>query len=631
MSVEHIRKYLGLLEEENPFYTRGKPDLNKVSEPRGSGFQGYPMRAPTWDFAEKQKEIYQKYPDKIVYNPTGPRSFSNIDWEETEKNISGGAGTTPTTQPPSQTTQQPAPAPSEPAATGEKEYDRAGDDRALDSSQALLTQLKSDFKYKFNKDLVTNSEERTREKQQDLYDRWKKGEKGIYTPTNPTKYPNAKWFHLNAFDASNISAKEEEWLKSVGWVRTNKVNDPVHFAYAGKPAPRPMTPEKKAWIESTKKNNPNIDDEQLSDHYDKFIYEPKSTQSNKPQPTKTQTTKTEKPNVITDPNKAEADRKRAEELAKASERMRQEVEKPKPGSGVIKRESIAKGIVESFGYKFETFDDNAVDRIRQREIDQGKASELTKGWEKVRRDKRRERKEKEAELALQRANNPDITTPQNPGMSKYTLPTRSSLDDLDRTLPSQQDIVNQRFKDKPSSNAIRGEPRTVLGSPINTSPGTKLGKIPKVGLGALSAYGTYQSISDIVDDVKEGDYWTAALEVAANIAGFLSIPVAAGVTALTANPVAGVAVGAAAGLGASTAIGSQAQTRREERKKTAIQAQAENSRKLKEAEDLLQKCQLTLNTGQTADKDPIDPATQELLQKCIDNAKATIDKLKNSK
>lgn len=118
--------------------------------------------------------------------------------------------------------------------TSEKEYDKPGDDKDLTQSRQLIQDLKVEFKAKFNKDLVTNSEERTREKQQDLYDRWLKGEKGIYIPTNPATQPNAKWFHLYAFDASNISPAEEEWLKSKGWVRPNKANDPVHFAYASK-------------------------------------------------------------------------------------------------------------------------------------------------------------------------------------------------------------------------------------------------------------------------------------------------------------------------------------------------------------------------------------------------------------
>lgn len=594
MSVEHIRKYLGLFEEEAP-----------------RGFRSYPAQTPAWNFADKQKEIYQKYPDKIVYNPTGPRTLSNVDWEETEKNISGTAASTaspaptPAPQPSPTTSQQPAP--SKPA---EKPYDLIGGDEELSKSKDLLANLKKDFQYKFNKPLTTNSEERAKEKQQDLYDRWKKGEKGIYTPTNPANYPDAKWFHLNAFDASNISAKEEEWLKSVGWVRTNKVADPVHWSYIGKPAPRPMTPEKKQWIEQAKKNNPDIDDDLLSDHYDKFIYP--GTQVAKPGQKPT-AKKEKQPAVVADPNKAENDRKRAEELAKAAEKMRQEVGAPKPGSGMIKRESLAQSIVESFGYKLEAYDDTAVDLIRQRNIDQGKASDLETGWEAGRRQRRQQRKEKEAELAKQRANAPSIDTPKNPGMARFTVgddPSNkvSRLDMLDRPIPSQQDIVSKRFTDAPpDTTSIKGEPRNLPSNSATTPGKSMFGKALKVGGAGLGAVGTALSIKDIYNDINAGDYSTAALEVASNVAYFLGIPF--GLPGF---------VGATA---ASFYLGNKAEQSREQRI-------AADKKTLKAAEDLLQKCQLTLNTGRTAQDDQLDDQTKEFLQQCINDANFTIDKLK---
>ena len=629
MSVEHIRKYLGLFEEDNPFYTKGKPDLNKLGTPKTSGFQSYPMQAPVWEYPEWQKEIWIKHKDKIVYEPYGSRTLGSVDWEETLRQHPELAKIAPPGKaPPAPTTPAPTTPPQTPPSTGatpqtspappdskptEKPYDTTGNDADLENSKELLAQLKKDFQYKFSKPLVTNSEERTREKQQELYDRYRRGEKGLYTPTNPAKYPDAKYFHLNAFDASNINAKEEEWLKSIGWVRTNKVADPVHWSYIGKPPPRPMTPDKKKWIEQAKKNNPDIDDELLSDHYDKFIYPGSQPAKTGQKPT---AAKEKQPAVVTDPNKAENDRKRAEELAKASEKMRQEVNtKPAPKTdkpqsskerlGSIREERLAKSIIESFGYTVEAYDDDAVDLIRQRNIQQGKASELETGWEAERRKRRQQRKEKEAELVKQRANTPTIDTPKNQGMARFTIGDEPSnkvsrLDMLDRPIPSTQDIVNKRFTDTPDATVIKGEPRASTGA--ETPKKTMFGKALKAGGAALGVAGTALSINDIYNDINAGDYATAALEVASNLAFILGIP-----------------FGAPGFIGATAAsyyISSQAEQNREQRR-------AVDRKKLQEAEKALQVCQLTLNTDQK-----LDDQTKAYLQTCIDNTKATIDTLK---
>ena len=65
-----------------------------------------------------------------------------------------------------------------------------------------LEQAKNAYKEKFGKDLPITSKIRTKEQQQDLFNRWKKGEKGIYMPLNPADYPNQKIFHTDAADIS---------------------------------------------------------------------------------------------------------------------------------------------------------------------------------------------------------------------------------------------------------------------------------------------------------------------------------------------------------------------------------------------------------------------------------------------
>ena len=65
-----------------------------------------------------------------------------------------------------------------------------------------LEQAKNAYKEKFGKDLPITSTLRNRKEQQDLYNRWKKGEKGIYMPLNPADYPNQNEFHKDAADIS---------------------------------------------------------------------------------------------------------------------------------------------------------------------------------------------------------------------------------------------------------------------------------------------------------------------------------------------------------------------------------------------------------------------------------------------
>ena len=98
-----------------------------------------------------------------------------------------------------------------------------------------VQKVQQDFKLKFDRDLPITSQERTRAEQQDLYDRWRRGEKGIYTPVNPANHPGREIFHNTAIDISPALNREEEaWMNQQGWVRTMPTEDPVHYEYQGK-------------------------------------------------------------------------------------------------------------------------------------------------------------------------------------------------------------------------------------------------------------------------------------------------------------------------------------------------------------------------------------------------------------
>ena len=109
-----------------------------------------------------------------------------------------------------------------------------------------VKKVQQDFKLKFDRDLPITSQERNRAEQQDLYDRWRRGEKGIYTPLNPANHPGREIFHNTAIDVSPALSREEEtWMNQQGWVRTMPTQDPVHYEYQGKwdePAPSATKP-----------------------------------------------------------------------------------------------------------------------------------------------------------------------------------------------------------------------------------------------------------------------------------------------------------------------------------------------------------------------------------------------------
>jgi len=126
------------------------------------------------------------------------------------------------------------------------DVEKTGPPKDISQYKDKVKKLKIDFQTKFDRSLPITSEERTRAKQQSLYDRWLKKEPGIYIPINPAKHPGREIFHNTAIDVSPaLTPEEEAWMKEQGWVRTMPVEDPPHYEYQGKwdeappPAPAP--------------------------------------------------------------------------------------------------------------------------------------------------------------------------------------------------------------------------------------------------------------------------------------------------------------------------------------------------------------------------------------------------------
>lgn len=74
--------------------------------------------------------------------------------------------------------------------------------------------------------IPVTSAARSREKQKEIFDRAKKGEKGIYMPINPDEHPEKEMFHTDALDIpENIP---ESFLNQFGIHRPLGKSDPVH-------------------------------------------------------------------------------------------------------------------------------------------------------------------------------------------------------------------------------------------------------------------------------------------------------------------------------------------------------------------------------------------------------------------
>jgi hypothetical protein len=130
-----------------------------------------------------------------------------------------------------------------------------GGDAELAQSQQIIAQTKQAFRQQFKQDLKTNSEHRDRAKQAELHARGQQGERGIYMPLDPNKYPQAKYFHLFSMDISPATLKPEHrtWLQQQGWQLVHGARDPVHWQYVSKAlpgtakqAPSPQAPKQDA-------------------------------------------------------------------------------------------------------------------------------------------------------------------------------------------------------------------------------------------------------------------------------------------------------------------------------------------------------------------------------------------------
>lgn len=92
--------------------------------------------------------------------------------------------------------------------------------------QTRLEAAKIAYKAKYGKDMPITSQTRTRAEQQKLYDDWKAGKSGIYTPINPADYPNRQTFHQEAADIP--TSVPEDFLRQHGLHRPLGEKDPVH-------------------------------------------------------------------------------------------------------------------------------------------------------------------------------------------------------------------------------------------------------------------------------------------------------------------------------------------------------------------------------------------------------------------
>lgn len=145
-----------------------------------------------------------------------------------DKKFGGGSE-----KPPNKSSGAPAPTPQKDTPSAEIEKTQPPGD--ISQYKDKVKKLQLDFKDKFGRDLPITSQERTRAEQQDLYDRWRRGEKGIYTPVDPSNHPGRTIFHNTAIDVSPALSREEEtWMNQQGWVRTMPTQDPVHYEYQGK-------------------------------------------------------------------------------------------------------------------------------------------------------------------------------------------------------------------------------------------------------------------------------------------------------------------------------------------------------------------------------------------------------------
>ena len=125
-----------------------------------------------------------------------------------------------------------------------------------------LEQAQSAYKEQYGKDLPITSKVRSRAEQQDLYNRHKRGEKSIYMPIDPSKYPDKEYFHTDAADIS--TEVPEEFLNQYGLHRPLGKADPVHTVLDPKYSP-PLEIEIRGTSESPDNNEVNLPFKQYLD------------------------------------------------------------------------------------------------------------------------------------------------------------------------------------------------------------------------------------------------------------------------------------------------------------------------------------------------------------------------------
>jgi len=148
-----------------------------------------------------------------------------------------------------------------------------GDDAALAQSQQIIQQTKQAFKQQFKQDLKTNSEHRDRNKQAELFRRGQQGERGIYMPLDPNKYPGAKYFHLFSMDISpqNLTEPQRKWLRQNGWQLVHGARDPVHWQYVAKAPPGTSTTGPASTTATNTEQDPEATQDKQNNPMDNWI------------------------------------------------------------------------------------------------------------------------------------------------------------------------------------------------------------------------------------------------------------------------------------------------------------------------------------------------------------------------
>ena len=150
-----------------------------------------------------------------------------------------------------------------------------------------IIQAQQAYKEKYGKDLPITSGARSYAKQKELFERAKKGEPGIYMPTNPD-IDKKEMYHTNAVD---ISAEvPENFLNQFGLHRPLGKKDPVHTVL--------MPTEKKSEIQNVSLPSKTSEDDGFLSALQRGSLTETTTQEAKPTEEKKQPTDTNKLNAF---------------------------------------------------------------------------------------------------------------------------------------------------------------------------------------------------------------------------------------------------------------------------------------------------------------------------------------------